>query len=222
MNRNQALARLNRLEAILYLDQLEARLLQERDELRRGAAIAAKRASRSSSDSRHYWARMNVPAQLFRSAQFERSAINKEQRTVALSASSNAPYERRFGMEILSHKPEHVRLGRLQKAGPLLFNHNRDQHIGRVISAGVDGTKLNAVVKFGSSPLAQEKFQDVVDGILTDTSIGYQIHKMVENADKKSFTATDWEPYEISLVTVPADATVGLGKETDVPLLRSY
>src|SRR3954471_12800315 len=154
-----------------------------------------------------------VPAQLFRSALFERESVNPDDRTVKLSVSSDEPYERFFGTEILSHKSGDVRLKRLQNAGAVLFNHNRDDHLGRVISAAVDGSKLNVIVKFGKGALASEKFQDVQDGILGEASIGYEIHKMEEDADEKTFTATDWEPYECSFVTVPADTTVGMGRE---------
>jgi hypothetical protein len=143
-------------------------------------------------------AKIKVPAQLFRSAQFDRASVDTENRTVSLSVSSDEPYERYFGTEILSHKSDSVRLGRLKSAGALLFNHDRDAHIGRVLSASVDGSKLNVVVKFGKGALASEKFQDVQDGILGEASIGYEIHKMEEDADEKSFTATDWEPYECS------------------------
>jgi HK97 family phage prohead protease len=169
-------------------------------------------------------AKIKVPAQLFRSAQFDRASVDTENRTVSLSVSSDEPYERYFGTEILSHKSDSVRLGRLKSAGALLFNHDRDAHIGRVLSASVDGSKLNVVVKFGKGALASEKFQDVQDGILGEASIGYEIHKMEEDADEKSFTATDWEPYECSLVTVPADFSVGVGramereKEIEIPI----
>jgi HK97 family phage major capsid protein/HK97 family phage prohead protease len=168
-------------------------------------------------------AKIKVPAQLFRSAQFDRASVDTENRTVSLSVSSDEPYERYFGTEILSHKSDSVRLGRLKSAGALLFNHDRDAHIGRVLSASVDGSKLNVVVKFSKSALGQEKFQDVQDGILGEASIGYEIHKMEEDADEKSFTATDWEPYECSMVTVPADFSVGVGramereKEIEIP-----
>lgn len=158
---------------------------------------------------------MKIPAQLFRSADFQRDSINTADRTVYLSVSSDLPYQRFFGTEILSHKSEAVRLKRLKSAGSLLFNHHHDQHLGRILSADVDGKKLSVVAKFGSGKLASEKFQDVQDGILREASIGYEIHKMEQSGDKKTFTAIDWEPYEASLVTVPADATVGMGRQRE-------
>jgi len=157
--------------------------------------------------------KIKIPETLYRSATFDRDSLDPQERTVTLSVSSDKPYRRFFGNEILSHKAGAIRLDRLKLSGPLLFNHNRDAHIGRVLSADPDGSKLNVVVKFGSSPLAKEKFQDVQDGILGEASIGYEIHKMDEEKDTKTFTATDWEPYECSLVTVPADTSVGIGRD---------
>lgn len=157
--------------------------------------------------------KIKIPAALFRSAEFERQSVDTEAKTATLSVSSDQPYERFFGTEILSHKDGAVRLNRLNRAGALLFNHDRNAHIGRVVSAGVDGSKLNVTVKFGNSPLAKEKFQDIQDGILQEASIGYEIHKMEEDKDTKSFTAVDWEPHEVSMVTVPADPSVGIGRD---------
>ena len=79
------------------------------------------------------------------------------------------------------------------------------------MSAATDGRKLNVVARIGNSRLAQEKAQDLADGILAEASIGYVIHDMREGP-KGTFTATDWEPYESSLVTVPADPSVGMGR----------
>ena len=148
---------------------------------------------------------------MFRTAEF--GPIDVAERTATLSVSSDEPYQRFFGTEILSHKDGSVRLNRLNRAGALLFNHDRNAHIGRVVSAGVDGKKLNVTVKFGNSPLAKEKFQDIQDGILQEASIGYEIHKMEEDKESKSFTAVDWEPHEVSMVTVPADPSVGMGRD---------
>ncbi|MCP4858351.1 MAG: phage major capsid protein, partial [Fuerstiella sp.] len=70
-----------------------------------------------------------------------------------------------------------------------------------------------AVVRFGRSKRASEIFNDVVDGIRKHSSVGYRIHKMQpEEEVENSFRAVDWEPYEVSLVSIPADASVGVGR----------
>jgi len=162
---------------------------------------------------------IKIPETLFRSAQFERSAINEEARTVELSISSEAPYKRYFGTEILDHKAECVKLERFATGAPLLFNHNCDAHIGRIIETRLENGKLVVKAKFGNSAFANEKWQDVKDGILKETSVGYQVSKMVleeEKDDECTYRVTEWTPYEGSLVTIPADPSVGVGRSENL------
>lgn len=150
---------------------------------------------------------------LYRTFSFDRAAIDKENRTVLISLSSEAPVERYFGTEILSHEKGAIRMERLMD-GPLLFNHDPSAHLGSIRGAEVKDGKIYAKAVFGRSALAEEKWQDVLDGHLKDTSIGYRIHKMEE--DKKgNVRAIDWEPHEGSMVTVPADTSVGIGRNVD-------
>ena len=107
--------------------------------------------------------------------------------------------------------PSSIRMTRLLWGAPLLWNHSPDAHIGRVISARTDGHRMHVRAKFGSSALAREKFTDVQDGILTDASVGYVIYYMREEK-RGVFRATDWEIYESSLVSAPADPSVGVSK----------
>jgi len=142
--------------------------------------------------------------------------IDEKKRTVELSFSSEEPIERYFGVEILDHGPGSVRLDRLNKGGPLLVDHDPKDPVGVVerVSVGRD-RKGRAVVRFGQSDRAKDVFRDVSDGIRRNVSVGYQIHRMVpegENEGVKTYRAVDWEPMEISLVSVPADTTVGVGR----------
>ncbi len=138
-------------------------------------------------------------------------------RTVTMAISSEQPVERYFGTEILSHKPGAIRMNRLKGGMPLLFNHDSNQHLGVTTGheLGKDGV-LRTVNKLGSNPLAREKEGDLKDGILKDVSLAYIIHKATVEEDEKTghrtITATDWEPLENSLVTIPADPTVGVGR----------
>lgn len=152
----------------------------------------------------------------FRAAEFDRQTVDEEARTVELSFSSEEPVEQMFGFEILDHNPESVRLQRLNRAGALLFNHNANQHIGRVENARIENGKGRATVRFGKGQFADEKFQDVRDGILTEVSVGYRIHKLVLESEEEgveTLRATDWEPLEVTMTPVPADTTVGVGRE---------
>ena len=152
----------------------------------------------------------------FRSATFARESVNVEARTVELSFSSEEPYDRYFGMEILDHSPTAVRLGRLNAGGALLCDHNTRDQVGVIENATI-GTdrKGRAVVRFGKSERAEEVFQDVTDGIRRNVSVSYDVHKMLmekQENGKDWYRVTDWEPLEVSLVSVPADATVGVGR----------
>ncbi len=154
---------------------------------------------------------------LFRTAQFSREHINEENRTAELSFSSEEPYERWFGVEILDHGPKSVRLGRLNGSGPLLVDHRTPDHVGVVESVSLENRRGRALVRFGESVRASEIFKDVVDGIRKSVSVGYRVIKMVleEQSDDGPdiYRVMDWEPLEISLVSVPADATVGVGRQ---------
>jgi HK97 family phage major capsid protein len=160
-----------------------------------------------------------LPAeQLTRELAFEVRAetINEAARTVELSFSSEEPYQRWWGTEVLDHKSASVRLGRLNAGGALLMDHNTRDQVGVVERAWIKGKKAYAVVRFGKSARAQEIFDDVKDGIRKLVSVGYRIHELVLEKAKdgqETYRATDWEPYEISLVAVPADPSVGVGRD---------
>ena len=156
-----------------------------------------------------------------RSITFERAAINQDARTIELAFSSEEPYDRYWGREILDHSPNSIRLGRLQAGGPLLMDHDSRDHVGVIESVQIGPDRVGrAVVRFGRSARADEVYQDVIDGIRRNVSVGYAIHKadLAEKGDKgdlDTFRVSDWEPFEISLVSVPADSTVGVGRSAE-------
>lgn len=156
---------------------------------------------------------------LFRSALFERQSIDHESRTAELAFSSEEPVERWFGNEILDHNPNSVRLGRLTKGGPVLVDHDARDHVGVIESVSIDSDRRGrATVRFGKSKRADEIFNDVVDGIRSSISVGYRVHKAVlegSEGETETYRVTDWEPFEISLVSIPADASVGVGRSSD-------
>lgn len=157
-----------------------------------------------------------------REIQFEVRAdtIDQEARTVELSFSSEEPYERWWGIEILEHSTKAVRLGRLNGGGALLMNHDTRDQVGVVEKAEIKGRKGRAVVRFGRSQHADEVFQDVVDGIRQKVSVGYRIIELVLDSSKDgldTYRVKEWEPYEISLVSIPADTTVGVGRTSEAP-----
>lgn len=156
---------------------------------------------------------------LERSLVISREMIDQETRTVTLAFASETPVMRYFGVEVLECTPAAMRQERLKSGANLLMEHQRDDVVGVVESATVDADRVcRAVVRFGKSARAEEIYQDVLDGIRTNVSVGYLIHRAIIEENKQTedvYRIVDWEPLEISLVSIPADASVGVGRNLD-------
>ena len=150
-----------------------------------------------------------------RSIQAEARAL-EEDNVVELAFSSEMPVEREGFMEVLDHSEGSADLSRLNNGAPLLLNHKTDDQIGVVESARIDKDKVGrAVVRFSKSERAQEIYRDVKDGIRRLTSIGYHVLKTVrERAEEglDTLRVTRFLPLELSVVPVPADPSVGVGR----------
>lgn len=148
----------------------------------------------------------------------ERAGINEDARTVELAFSSETPYSRFWGIEILDHSEKSIRLDRIRAGGPLLLDHANSvrEQVGKIESVEIGKDRVGrAVVRFGKDADSDAIFQKVKDGIVGNVSVGYMIHKasLVDTKDGvETYRVNDWEPLEISLVAVPADATVGVGR----------
>ena len=157
-----------------------------------------------------------------RTLAFERASIDQSSRTVELAISSEAPVERWFGTEILGHNPGEIDLSRMLSGAPLLVNHDSADQVGVVEEVRLDPDQvLRGRVRFGRSARAEEIFQDVIDGIRGKVSVGYQILKydLTKGANGAADTvrATLWQPMETSLVAIPADDSVGVGRSASDP-----
>ncbi len=149
-----------------------------------------------------------------RAMAMEMSPINEDERRVKIAVSSEEPVERSFGKEVLEHSEEAVDLSFLNSGrAPLLLDHDPEKQIGVIESVDLDGSarRLRATVRFGRGALAQEAFSDVVDGIRANISVGYAINKL-ERGRENTYIAKRWRPVEASLVSIPADVTVGVGR----------
>ena len=140
-------------------------------------------------------------------------------RRVRMSLSSEEPVERSFGMEVLEHTEEAIDLSRLESGhAPLLLDHDMTKQIGVVETTSLDKAerKLRAVVRFGNSALAREVYDDVKDGIRSNVSIGYVVRNMEAKNDRSgTVSVNSWQPYEASIVSVPADAGVGVNRNAE-------
>jgi HK97 family phage major capsid protein/HK97 family phage prohead protease len=145
--------------------------------------------------------------------------VEEDDRRVRMSISSEEPVERSFGLEVLRHNDGAVDLSRLGSGhAPLLLDHDLTKQIGVIERTYLDQAdrKLRSVVRFGKSALAQEVYQDVKDGIRSNVSIGYQIREMEQKNERDGTVAiSSWVPYEASIVSVPADAGVGVNRKAE-------
>lgn len=155
------------------------------------------------------------------SVRAEVGGVNDEARTVDLIFSTGAgvlrmdPWTGKRYLEVLSMDPKHIRLDRLNAGGPLLDSHSA-WSVGDVLgavepgSARIEKGKGLATVKFSKRASVEPIFQDVRDGIIRHVSVGYRVHKFEETVPKDggnpTRTAIDWEPFEVSMVPMPADA----------------
>lgn len=157
---------------------------------------------------------------LSRSFSVDKSKIDIDNRRVEFALSSEEPYERYFGIEILGHKKEEVDLSRLTNGAPVLAEHDSTKQIGVIEEVRIDADKvIRCIARFSKNALATEYFNDIVDGIRSKVSVGYQILEMIkvgfENQAEDcldTYRVIKWLPYEGSIVSIPADDTVGVGR----------
>lgn len=135
-----------------------------------------------------------------------------DERTFEFPFSSEYPVSRYFGTEVLSHDTKAPNFMRLNDGAPFLFNHNPDKVLGVVERAYLDEDKKRAYAKirFSRSDFAKQYLDDVKDGILRGISFGYSIDEVEQR--EEGVLATSWTPHELSLVSIPADPTIGIGR----------
>lgn len=152
---------------------------------------------------------------------------DSDSRTVVMAISSEEPVltffhdTGEYGWEILSHENGDIDFSRLNNNGPLLLDHSRDSasQVGALSNGRIGDDKVARIdARFSRGPKADEIFQDVKDGIRGKVSIGYRYppanrQETGETREgRKVFRVRGWTPFEVSLVTIPADDTVGVGR----------
>ncbi len=159
--------------------------------------------------------------------EFDR-AESEETRTISISFASEEPVLRSFGWEILSHERGDIDFDFIDSGrAPLLLSHDPETQIGVVESAKLSETerKSRAVVRFGKGELASEIFRDVQDKIRANISVGYTITELMkqdETRDGEDVYRAKFQPREISVVSIPADTQVGIGRaEKTKPIIEN-
>jgi len=156
---------------------------------------------------------------------------------LALSFSSETPYTRSSWfdepwVEILGHKSSEVDLSRLNAGAPVLANHDRGAtastspmaSIGVVDKAWIEDGVGRAEIRLSRRPEIAGLLQDIADGIVRNVSVGYQINERTllrSHSDAPDeYRVTSWTPMEISLVDLPADATIGIGRSQNFEVVQ--
>ena len=157
----------------------------------------------------------------YRSAVLEN--FNEEERTCELSFASEEPCPDWWGDdEILRCNDTAMNISRFNAdVMPLLFNHKRDAILGKPVNIWTEAGKAYAKVKFAQNEDIDKIFNLVRDGFLKGVSVGYRVNKWevvrenettMDGITGPAWIAVDWEVFEISIVSVPADSTVGVGR----------
>lgn len=144
--------------------------------------------------------------------------VDEENRTVDFSFASDKPIEHWFGYLILDTNKRSVVLDRVEQGVcPHLVNHDVDQQVGVVVSGSVVlGETVRGKVKFSRSERGQEIFNDVLDEIRNGVSFGFLVHEMILESETDGvpvYRATKWEMLETTSASIPADISVGMGRE---------
>ena len=132
-------------------------------------------------------------------------------------------------IEQLGLGPGEVDLSKLNSGtSPLLWGHDqhsRENNIGVVEKAWVENGKAYADVRLSMRDDVAGIMQDVNDGIISNVSVGYQIYERTitqkNDGSPDEYRVTGWLPLEISLVSIPADSSVGVGRSAEAPTMFS-
>lgn len=131
-----------------------------------------------------------------------------------IAISSETAVSRSYGDEVLSHERSAVDLSYGRAGLPFLLDHDTREQVGVVEGVRIDSDKvMRGEVRFSKSARAQEIRQDFVDGIRANISVGYRVNEMQTDPETDRYTATSWTPMEVSSVAIPADISVGAGRQ---------
>jgi HK97 family phage major capsid protein len=164
------------------------------------------------------------------------SGESQDPNRIAVGFSSEEPYERWWGFEILSHAPEHVDLSRLQNGAPFLLGHETDERFDEMVLGVLENVRIESdrrgrsEVLFSDNERPQRILKDIKKGIRKKISVGYQylrdpeemkpeemspeLKEMCLRAGKKAYRCA-WMPYEVSSVAIAADDSVGVGRDME-------
>ena len=153
----------------------------------------------------------DAPQRATRLAPFAATDASAGRRAVAVSLSSETPIQCDGYIEILDHSAGAVLLDRAAPGLPLLIGHDAARPVGVVENVRLDGRRLVGDALFGQSAAASDAWADVAAGASRFLSVGYEILETREEPNGVR-RVTRWRPYELSIVAIAADPTIGVGR----------
>ncbi|KQC02091.1 prohead protease/major capsid protein fusion protein [Pedobacter sp. Hv1] len=159
-------------------------------------------------------------------AAITQNSYNETDKTIEVVFATETEVKRRTWdgtnyIEILGCKPENVRLERVNQGANLVDSHSTwtiKSILGVVERAWVENKQCKAIVRLSQREEVAGYVQDIISGITRNISVGYAIHTtdITEDNDKNTITVrvTDWEPAELSVLSVPADPNAGIRSQT--------
>ena len=150
--------------------------------------------------------------------------IDEANRKAKFTFMTEAPCDNWFVPESCLCEKQNVDLTRFKNGVmPLLFNHDRNVILGKISNVAFENKRAVAEVVFDNDEETDKIFKKVLSGSLRGVSVGYcRIHTVRVNAGceykgVKYDATTDvtdlWQPYEVSIVSCPADPDCGVGRE---------
>jgi hypothetical protein len=162
-----------------------------------------------------------------RSLTIRAATANEADRSVEASLASETPVDVfDWSSERVIEEVLLISGARMVPQLPLLANHNRyslDSILGSARDLRADQSQIFGRLVFASDEESQRAWEKVLGGHLTDVSVGYRVLESVTipagqsaTVAGRNFTAnprrslrvvTDWQPKEVSLVPIGADAS---------------
>lgn len=161
------------------------------------------------------------------------ASVDAQARTVELVWTTGARvrrydwWEDRYYFEELDVTPESCDLTRLNTGAPFLDSHNQyrlEAVLGVVERAWIENGEGRAIVKVSARADVEPIWQDIQASILRNVSVGYIVNRwmVIEGeAELPIYRAVGWQPTELSLVPIGADAGAGLRSAPDTNV-RTY
>ena len=162
-----------------------------------------------------------------REAAVSADGINAETRTVTLSFASEEPCPDFWGdPEILRCNETAADISRFANGVmPVLYNHNRNEVIGKPNRIWFENGKAYAEIQFDEDEESTRIWNKVQSGSLRGVSVGYRVkeYRFIKKGEMSAdgiqgpaYIAERWEVYEISIVSMPADSSVGVGRSLNI------